>query len=79
MTGQMELKKKYGLVHVPNRHRLERWLLRYQELQDDGEPPETAGLRAAREVFPYETRERNGPELPTATEVAKALAEQFRS
>ncbi|MFP4301317.1 MAG: hypothetical protein ACOC47_03945 [Alkalispirochaetaceae bacterium] len=79
MNGRMELKRKYGLVHVPNRHRLERWLRRYEELRDEGEPPETAGLRAAREVFPYETQERNSPELPTAEAVATALAEGFTS
>ena len=79
MNGQMELKRKYGLVHVPNRHRLERWLRRYEELRDEGEPPETAGIRAAREVFPYEARERNAPDLPTAELVAAALAEGFAS
>ena len=69
----MELKRKYGLVHVPNRHRLERWLRRYQELRGEGEPPETAGLRAAREVFPYEARELNGADLPRAEEVASLM------
>lgn len=74
MKGQMDLKRKYGLVHVPNRHRLERWLSRFTELRREGEPPETAGLRAAREVFPYEAKERNAPELPTAEAVATLLA-----
>lgn len=73
MQGQMELKRKYGLVHVPSRHRQERWLTRYRELRKEGDPPETAGLRAAREVFPYEARERNSPELPSAQLVAEAL------
>jgi len=73
MGGQMELKRKYGLVHVPNKHRQERWLQRYRALREEGEPPETAGLRAAKEVFPYEARERNAPELPSADAVAIAL------
>lgn len=73
MQGQMELKRKYGLVHVPSRHRQDRWLQRYRELLEEGEPPETAGLRAAREVFPYEARERNAPQLPSAQDVAESL------
>jgi hypothetical protein len=74
MQGQMELKRKYGLVHVPSSERLERWIRRYRALRREGEPPETAGLRAAKEVFPYEARERNSPELPTVEAVAEAVA-----
>lgn len=75
MKGQMELKRKYGLVHVPSHHRLERWVARYETLLGEGEPPESAGLRAAKEVFPYECKERNAPDLPTAEEVAALLTD----
>lgn len=77
MNGHMELKRKYGLVHVPSRPRLERWLRRYEELRGEGEPSEIAGLRAAREIFPYEARERNTPGLRTAAQTADALAREF--
>ena len=75
MKGQMDLKEKYGLVHLPSRHRLARWRDRFWELRAEGEPPESAGLRAARELFPYEAKERNTPELPTAESVASLLGE----
>ncbi|MFP4331116.1 MAG: hypothetical protein ACOC28_04495 [Alkalispirochaetaceae bacterium] len=70
----MELKRKYGLVHVPSHHRLEEWLRRYNLLREEGVPPESAGLRAAKELFPYECKERNGADLPSAPEVAALLA-----
>ena len=77
MKGQMELKRKYGLVHVPNHHRLEAWLHRYRALLGEGEPPEIAGWRAAKELFPYEAKERRAPDLPTAEAVSEALGQEF--
>lgn len=66
-TLPMELRRKYGLVHVPRiercRLRLESTRLHLEEL-----PSEHAGLRAAREVFPYEARELVVPEaLPVSS------------
>ena len=57
----MELRRKYGLVHVPRTEKCRQWLQSCRTLCDEL-PPEHAGLRAAREVFPYEAREVIDPE-----------------
>lgn len=53
----LELRRKYGLVHVPSRSRAERWCEAVTQGIETGLPPEAAGLQAARMVFPYEARE----------------------
>lgn len=52
------LKRKYSLVHVPNRHKVERWIEETRALVAKGESAEQAGTRAAKLVFPYEMKER---------------------
>ncbi len=54
---RMFLKRKYGLVHVPSRHKAGAWLDAARQLSSDGLPAEAAGLQAARRVFPYECKE----------------------
>ena len=52
------LKRKYSLVHVPSRHKAGAWLETAQQLAaQEGLPAESAGLRAAKKVFPYECKE----------------------
>lgn len=51
------LKRKYSLVHVPNRHKVERWIEETRRHHAAGDSPEHAGIRAARSVFPYEMKE----------------------
>ena len=50
------LREKYGLVHVPNRHRMAEWVRRTRAGCKAGLPPEDAGVAAARALFPYEFR-----------------------
>ena len=51
------LRDKYGLVHVPNRHKLSQWVALTKNGMGEGLSDETAGLAAARELFPYELKE----------------------
>ena len=53
------LKSKYGLVHVPSVHKTRRWLGEARAKIAAGEPPEQAGIAAARSVFPYEFKPHN--------------------
>lgn len=53
------LKAKYGLVHVPSVHKTRRWIEEARGHIDAGEPPEQAGIAAARSVFPYEYKPHN--------------------
>lgn len=56
--ARLFLKNKYSLVHVPSTHKTSRWLDVYQGAVASGDSPEQAGITAAREVFPYEFKER---------------------
>lgn len=51
------LKRKYSLVHVPNRHKVARWIDETRQAIAAGDPAERAGTRAAKSVFPYEMKE----------------------
>lgn len=51
------LRDKYSLVHVPNRHKVTKWLALTRSHLKTGQAAEQAGLLAARMVFPYEVRE----------------------
>jgi hypothetical protein len=54
---RLTLKKKYSLVHVPNRHKVARWIEETESLHSAGNSLEQAGLIAARRIFPYEVKE----------------------
>ncbi|MCA1753634.1 MAG: hypothetical protein LC641_02815 [Spirochaeta sp.] len=56
--ARLHLKNKYSLVHVPSVHKTSRWLDVYKTAVAAGDAPEQAGITAAREVFPYEFKER---------------------
>lgn len=51
---RLMLKRKYGLVHVPNRHRADQWRAEVQRRVAGGEPAEEAGATVARRLFRYE-------------------------
>jgi hypothetical protein len=51
------LHEKYGLVHIPNRHKTERWAELTRTGIREGTDAEQAGLAAARRLFPYELKE----------------------
>jgi len=62
----LQLKEKYGLVHVPSRHKAENWMLETSRLLELNYPWEQAGMEAARRVFGYEYREHSvygGPDV----------------
>ncbi len=63
------LKRKYRLVHVPNRHKATAWADETQRFQGEGSPPEEAGHRAALKVFPYEYRPGGADETPRVREL----------
>jgi hypothetical protein len=50
----LRLKEKYGLVHVPNPRKAERWCELTRRRIAEGAPPEEAGIEAARRIFTYE-------------------------
>ncbi len=54
---KLKLKQKYSLVHVPAERKVKQWLDKVRSHVADGQPAEQAGLRAAKEVFPYEYKE----------------------
>lgn len=56
--ARLYLKSKYSLVHVPNPRKTAQWHDAYTAAVSAGEAPEQAGIVAAREVFPYEFKER---------------------
>ena len=64
------LREKYGLVHVPNRHRMASWVERTRAGCAAGLAAEEAGLLAARALFPYELKERA---VLSATPAARLL------
>ncbi|MFW5711993.1 MAG: hypothetical protein ACOCZA_08585 [Spirochaetota bacterium] len=51
------LKGKYGLAHVPSRHKAERWAERVRVLMETGYSDEQAGMEAAKQIFTYEYKE----------------------
>jgi len=51
------LKQKYGLAHVPSRHKAEKWARRVRELMKQGYSDEQAGMEAAKQIFTYEYKE----------------------
>ena len=51
------LKQKYGLVHVPSRHKVEKWAERVRNLMQQGYTEEQAGMEAAKLIFTYEYKE----------------------
>jgi len=51
------LKEKYGLAHVPSRHKAEKWAHRVGLLLKQGYSEEQAGMEAAKQVFSYEYKE----------------------
>ncbi|MFP4067497.1 MAG: hypothetical protein ACLFM5_01875 [Spirochaetaceae bacterium] len=53
------IKSKYGLVHVPSAHKVQRWLEETRGRMAAGEPPEQAGRSGAECVFPYEFKPYN--------------------
>lgn len=59
MTDRLKLllREKYSLVHVPNRHKVRRWVALTRSHMRTGQPAEQAGLLAARMTFPYEARD----------------------
>lgn len=55
-SAKLLLKSKYRLVHVPNRHKVERWATDTRAAIHDGLSAEHAGMQAARAAFSYEYR-----------------------
>jgi len=51
------LKKKYGLAHVPSRHKAEKWADRVHGLMGQGYSEEQAGMESAKQIFSYEYKE----------------------
>ncbi|MCF7915450.1 MAG: hypothetical protein K9L66_09815 [Spirochaetaceae bacterium] len=51
------LKEKYGLAHIPSRHKAEKWAHRVGVLLQQGYSEEQAGMEAAKQVFSYEYKE----------------------
>ena len=51
------LKEKYGLAHVPSRHKAEKWAYRVSSLLQQGYSEEQAGMESAKQVFSYEYKE----------------------
>ena len=51
------LKQKYGLVHVPSRHKVEKWAEQVRKLMQQGYTEEQAGMEAAKLIFTYEYKE----------------------
>ncbi len=56
-SGLLELKAKYGLVHVPPPGKARKWALETRRLILEGSPEEQAGMEAAGRIFRYEYRE----------------------
>jgi hypothetical protein len=51
------LRRKYELVHLPSRKKVERWRRKTLDLIDEGYPKEQAGMVSAKAVFTYEYHE----------------------
>jgi len=56
-SGLLQLKAKYGLVHVPAPGKAEKWAVETRRLILEGYPEEQAGMEAAKRIFRYEYRE----------------------
>ena len=56
-NGVILLKEKYGLAHVPSRHKAGKWAHRVGILLEQGYSEEQAGMEAAKQVFSYEYKE----------------------
>jgi len=54
---QLLLKEKYSLVHVPTVHKVHQWHDTVIQLIREGQTKESAGMIAAKKIFPYEYRE----------------------
>jgi hypothetical protein len=72
--ARLLLKSKYGLVHVPSVHKTRRWIEEARTRIDAGEPPEQAGIAAARSVFPYEFRPHNIHSAAAVDDIIKESA-----
>lgn len=69
---KLKLKQKYSLVHVPAERKVEQWFEKARSYIAEGQPAEQAGLRAAKEVFPYEYKEHRVYEEVTVKELFEA-------
>ncbi|MFP4211861.1 MAG: hypothetical protein ACLFR8_11495 [Alkalispirochaeta sp.] len=67
------LREKFALVHVPSRRKCLHWAQRCAEAIASGVPPESAGVTAARSVFPYEAKERPLPGTADVTTILTAI------
>ncbi|MGC9313090.1 MAG: hypothetical protein ACP5IA_10400 [Sediminispirochaetaceae bacterium] len=56
-SGLLQLKAKYGLVHVPSPGKARKWAAETRRLLAEGYPEEQAGMEAARRIFRYEYKE----------------------
>lgn len=68
------LRIKYALVHVPSRHKVASWAAECRKERDSGVPIETAGLIAAKRVFPYEAKGRIAPEGEAVATILLAIS-----
>lgn len=57
LSGLLQLKSKYGLVHVPSSAKARGWAEETGRLMQLGYPDEQAGMEAARRIFRYEYKE----------------------
>jgi hypothetical protein len=71
--AKLLLKEKYCLVHVPTRHKVDRWAQLTGSHRKTGQSVEHAGLLAARAVFPYELKEYNIYDGPRVEEILTEL------
>ena len=72
----LKLRAKYGLVHVPSRSRVDRWIRDTREAIRSGLPSERAGLQIAFRVFPYEARELHLADSPTVRDLIDRAAHE---
>ena len=73
-TGaSMQIKTKYGLVHVPSARKCRSWAREVRKNRAAGLPPEHAGWQAARTVFPYEARANFPPDALTVEEIMAGI------
>jgi len=69
------LREKFALVHVPSRRKCLQWAQRCTDAIASGVPPESAGVTAARSVFPYEAKDRSLPGAADVTTILSAVHE----
>ena len=58
---------KYGLASDPSEQLVEKWIKRTEELIDKGHDAETAGRKAAQEIFPDYEKYKYAAEADTIT------------